>query len=77
MKCFVFYKDHEFHWVFFRGVNVNEYNPWRHFPEIPTKSIIYLDSGIKQEVKWFKADFTPILIADVPKELIVMVLLLT
>lgn len=46
-------------------------------PEIYNGCYIYHNSGLPSRSNWYRGDFTPVLLEDVPKELLLLKLLLT
>ena len=72
-KVLVFYAN-----MFYREYRHYRLAPFRELTDLPDGSYIRLpplwDGG---KVTWFRSDFTPALDSDVPKELLVLCLLLT
>lgn len=72
-KVLVFYAN-----MFYGDYHHYRLAPFRELTDLPDGSYIRLPPlWIGGKVTWFRSDFTPVLDSDVPKELLVLCLLLT
>ena len=72
-KVLVFYAN-----MFYGDYHHYKLAPFRELTDLPDGSYIRLPPlWIGDKVTWYRSDFTPVLDLDVPKELLVLCLLLT